>query len=167
MLKLHLQWIKDFLLPVCHPTSKEAEGQEAGMGAKLGQLAPTVQRDIPYHMVSSSVHKLMESCIGAAAQDLMGYQSVGDVHYLFWWLWFFYHHYFPLLMCPIKLPLSQPTDFTFFMPPMYAPSHLRWGAGWVSKRGVYPAGLNHNSPLWHPTRSRAWRVEITVDLTRA
>lgn len=47
------------------------------MGAELGQLAPTVQGDIPYHMVSSSVLKLRESCLETSAQDLMGHQLVG------------------------------------------------------------------------------------------
>lgn len=59
----------------------------------------------------------------------------------------FDNYYFPLLFCPIKLPLSQPTDFTFFIPPV---SLLPFGLGrGVSEQmcGVYPAGLNHNSPL--------------------
>lgn len=47
------------------------------MGAELGQLAPTVRRDVPCHVVSGSGHKLGEGCLGAAAQDLMGHRSLG------------------------------------------------------------------------------------------
>lgn len=145
--------------------------QEAGMGTELGQLALTVQRDIPYHMVSSSVHKLMESCLGAAAQDGA---SVSE-----WWAIVlcitcfddcdsFIITFFPCLCALLSCLYLNPLISPFFIPPNVCPIPFVLGSRMSEQMcDVYPGGLNHNSSLWHPTRSRAWRVEITMDLTRA
>ena len=67
-------------LPLTPPHQRVGSGSTRSWErTQLGQLTPTDQRDIPYHMTSCSVYKLQGAGRGAviAAWELAGYQSVG------------------------------------------------------------------------------------------
>ena len=113
------------------PSQQEGwRGTRIQEGTQPGQLTQTSQRNIPDHVMSCPEHKLGGVGLGGiTAQELTGHWSASgeQLHcaslvlyiqillLLLLPFYYCYYHYYCLPFCPIKLFLSQPTTFTFFL----------------------------------------------------
>ena len=117
------------------PSQQEGwRGTRSWEGTQPGQLTQSGQRGIPDHVMSCPVYKRGGGSWPGrliAAWELTGHRSVSgeQLHcaslvlcipillllFLSFYYVYYYHYYF-LPFCSIKLFLSQPMSFTFFLP---------------------------------------------------
>lgn len=93
-------------------------GTKSWEGTQATQVTPNDPRGIPHHMVSCSVDKLEGKWERPLLWDWLGidYWLGSIVQHLFSTFWVF----FPFCFHSIKLPLSQPTNFIFYFPFLFA-----------------------------------------------
>ena len=124
--------LKSRIFQLLMPSQRESwRGTSSWEGTQPGHLTQTGQQGIPDHVTSCPVYKLGGVGLGGiAARELRGHWlASGEQRHcaslvlyipillllLLPFYYCYYYHYQFLPFCSIKLFLSQPTSFTFFL----------------------------------------------------